>query len=152
MPAVPWPSGCNVYCSSFLRLKTYAPRRNMSWILGLVTDGIGSGRGGKASRRRRKKQKRSNKLKTKGREEAEFSERATYICRYEWLKRSSVPTRKRRAHDMEVDATFMRSLCSKQQSKRLNREVIIAICDRLDTLSSQWSSLKNGEAISSIFV
>ncbi|MCH2335333.1 MAG: hypothetical protein MK311_11285 [Pseudomonadales bacterium] len=36
MPAVPLPSGCNVYCSSLLRLKTYAPHRKLSRVSVLV--------------------------------------------------------------------------------------------------------------------
>ena len=36
MPAVPLPSGCNVYCSSLLRLKTYVPHRKLSRVSVLV--------------------------------------------------------------------------------------------------------------------
>ena len=49
------------------------------------------------ARARRRSIKRGKKLRRKGREDSLQSERATYICWYEWLGRSAVPERRKQA-------------------------------------------------------
>jgi hypothetical protein len=93
-----------------------------------------------AARRRRRAAKRGDKLLREGREEAELSERATYLCLYEWLARSTDPTRRKRAVQM----------APKPQStvdSRISEELLVRICARLDELSARWASLAIGQSL-----
>lgn len=100
-----------------------------------------------AARHRRRTSKRGARLLREGREEAEQSERATYLCRYEWLTRSSDPERRNMAIQMAGEAKRIRKLQPNPESRALNDELIARVCSRLDDLSARWVSLGIGGSV-----
>jgi len=93
-----------------------------------------------AARRRRRAAKQGEKLLREGREEAALSERATYICLYEWLARSADPTRRKRA-------TQMAPKPQPTADSLMSEELLVRICARLDELSARWASLAIGQSL-----
>ncbi|HTG92947.1 MAG TPA: hypothetical protein VL866_10190 [Pyrinomonadaceae bacterium] len=98
-----------------------------------------------ATRRRRRNVKRGAKLLRAGREDCAQSERATYICWYEWLSRSRDPQRKTQASKMIGEVKHLWLLSPRSENDALNEEIIGRVCARLDTLSARWSRLGIGE-------
>lgn len=100
-----------------------------------------------AARRRRRAAKRDTKLVREGRQEAAQSERATYICFYEWLARSADPARRKRAAQMAPPAQHRRELQPPVASRSLTEDQLVRICARLDELSAGWASLGVGQCL-----
>jgi len=98
------------------------------------------------ARRRRRASKRGEKLLRAGRHEAAQSERATYICLYEWLARSADPERRKLAVQMAPQAKQIRELQPQAESRALTDALLVRICARLDDLSARWASLNIGES------
>jgi hypothetical protein len=96
------------------------------------------GRPRAAGRLRRRASRRGEKLLRQGRHQAAESERATYICWYEWLARSADPGRRGRAAQM---AESVRGL------QPLTEDVLARVCCQLDDLSAQWANLEVGESL-----
>ena len=82
------------------------------------------------ARLRRELKARGNKLLREGRDEAMQSERATYICWQEWRARSHPA---KQVRDKEL--------------RRLDERTLAEICHHLDELSSHWSKLNVGDAM-----
>ena len=99
-----------------------------------------------AARHRRRAAKRGDKLLREGRLEAAQSERATYICLYEWLVRSTDPVRRKRAVEMAAEARHIRELQPPAERGALNEARLVRICARLDELSARWTNLDIGES------
>jgi hypothetical protein len=99
-----------------------------------------------AARQRRRAAKRDEKLLRSGRQEAAQSERATYICLYEWLARSADPTRRKRASAMLGQAQSIRGLQPSTESLSLNEALLARVCARLDELSARWAKLGIGQS------
>ncbi len=99
-----------------------------------------------AARHRRHASKRDEKLLRAGCHESALSERATYICLYEWLARSADPTRRKRASEMLGQAKSIRSLQPATESRSLNEDLLTRVCARLDELSERWANLDIGES------
>jgi len=97
-------------------------------------------------RARRRSIKRGKKLRRKGREDSLQSERATYICWYEWLGRSSVPERRTQAMAMKNVASHLRSIAPREEIRCLD-DGLTRVCRHLDELSLHWSRLSVGESI-----
>ena len=91
------------------------------------------------ARLRRATKARGQKLLREGRDESEQSERATFICWNEWLARSqsNAPATTKQARE-GVPAKELR---------RLDETTLADICRHLDELSSHWSKLNVGEAM-----
>ena len=100
-----------------------------------------------AARLRRRAAKRGEKLLREGRNESALSERATYICLYEWLSRSADPERKKLAIQMSSQAKQTLTIQPEFESQALTEKLLIRICNRLDDLSQRWASLKTGESL-----
>ena len=77
---------------------------------------------------------RGQKLLREGRDDSMQSERATFICRSEWLARS-------RANGPHTEVTPAGKLRS------LDEATLADICRHLDELCSHWSKLNVGEAM-----
>ena len=82
-----------------------------------------------------------------GREESSQSERATYICKYEWLARSDDGVRKKLASRMVAQAEQLRGLQVKAEIRALNDEALTRICTRLEDLSGRWEGLEVGQSM-----
>lgn len=100
------------------------------------------------ARRRRKTIRRGEKLLRAGGQESAQSERATNICLYEWLARSTDPARQKLAAEMAVNAKSVRGQLSTAEGQALNDAAIKRICARMDELSQQWATLEIGQALS----
>lgn len=90
---------------------------------------------------------RGEKLLKKGQDDCARSERATYICWQEWLARSSSGDRKERAHTMAKQAAQLKGVATEGELRTLNPRKLNEICEHLDQLSIEWSSLKVGETM-----
>lgn len=101
----------------------------------------------KLARVRKRVKGKGSKLLREGRDECARSERATYICWYEWLARSSSSDRKKLSQTIEKLARFGRETASDPELQALSERKLDEICKRLDDLSSHWSNLEVGQSI-----
>ncbi|NNG15682.1 MAG: hypothetical protein HKM89_04310 [Gemmatimonadales bacterium] len=99
------------------------------------------------SRRQRRTKARGSKLLREGREQSAQSERATYICWYEWLARSEIPARRRLAETMVHQAREVRDMCPSSEAAALTDEFIQRVSGKLDEISRLWAELDVGEGI-----
>jgi hypothetical protein len=104
-----------------------------------------------AARLRRRASKRDEKLLREGRHQAAQSERATYICWYEWLARSDDPERRKLAAQMAPQAKSIRDLQPPAESQALTEGLLARICARLDDLSAQWANLDIGQSFTVVW-
>ena len=98
------------------------------------------------ARLRRAVKTRGEKLLREGRDESEQSERATYICWYEWRSRSQSNEPRTTAQTMSQQAKQVREVTPAKELRKLD-ETLADICRHLDELSSHWSSLNIGETM-----
>ena len=94
------------------------------------------------SRLRKTQKARGQKLLREGRDEAVQSERATFICWNEWLARSQS-----NSQTMTQQAKQVREGTPAKELRKLDETKLADICRHLDELSSHWSSLNIGEAM-----
>lgn len=99
------------------------------------------------SRARNRLRTRGKKLLREGREDSARSERATYICWYEWRNRSSVDKQRSQARSMASQATEVKGVAGKQELSNLSTRKIDEICEYLDELSAHWSRLEVGQCV-----
>jgi hypothetical protein len=97
-----------------------------------------------AARRRRRSAARGDRMLREGRDEAAQSERATYVCLYEWLARSADPARRARAVPMAAEARQIRERQSRDERRALSEPVVSRICARLEELGARWAGLGVG--------
>lgn len=90
---------------------------------------------------------RGAKLLKEGRDESARSERATYICWYEWLARSRSSELRKRAQGMAKNAEQVKDSARTTELRGLNKKKLDEICGHLDRLSSHWSRLEVGQAM-----
>jgi hypothetical protein len=107
-----------------------------------ISDGS-SARAG--TRGRRHMNRRGKTLMREGRADSSQSERATYICWYEWLTRSPSDDRRKVARAMSAQANHIRGTAPAAEMRALGENKIERICRHLDELSSHWSRLSVGE-------
>jgi hypothetical protein len=98
------------------------------------------------ARLRRRASKRGGKLLREGRHQAARSERAAYICWYEWLARSHDSERRKLAAQMATQAKSIRNSQPPAEDRALTEDVLARVCSRLDNLSAQWANLNVGES------
>ena len=101
----------------------------------------------KLARVRRRLREKGRKMLRKSRDESARSERATYICWYEWLARSSSSGQKKLSQTMEKQAKQVRDTAGDAELSMLTERKLDEICNHLDELSSHWSSLEVGQSI-----
>ncbi len=100
------------------------------------------------SRLRRKDAKRGEKLLKKGIDQCAQSERATYVCWYDWLAHSDKPELQNKAKEMKETALSILGQISNTEKSAFNQKNLAKIRRRLDEASQQWSGLKVGESMS----
>ena len=101
----------------------------------------------KLGRVRKRVKGKGQKLLKEGRDESVRSERATYICWYEWLARSSSSDQKELSQAMAKQAKQVRETAGDEELEVLNERKLDEICEHLDDLSYHWSNLEVGESI-----
>lgn len=99
------------------------------------------------ARARRRTLRRGRALLEQGRDDAAWSERATFLCMYEWLVRSGDPQRRARAAAMREAAHHIRQLQADHERNALDTNALARVSVRLDALSVQWGSLGVGECL-----
>jgi len=100
-----------------------------------------------AARIRNRLQRRGKILLHEGRDDCAQSERATYICWQEWLRRSKKRGRRDVAQDMSQQAKQVRDVASATELRALNARKLEEVCRHLDELSSHWTNLKVGQSM-----
>jgi hypothetical protein len=100
-----------------------------------------------ASRSRHRIKAKGKKLLREGRDESIQSERATFICWYEWRARSQSPLEQKAAQTMTKQATQVRDTATTGELRALSKKRIDQICEHLDELGARWSKLEVGQSI-----
>ncbi len=100
-----------------------------------------------ASRFRRKTAKRGKKLLKDNSDDCAKSERATYICLYDWLAHSTDEKLKIRAAEMKIGIESIFAQMSESERASFSKEKLAEIRNRMDELSRRWSTLKINESI-----
>ena len=100
-----------------------------------------------AARVRHRLQARGKTLMREGRDQSAQSERATYICWYEWLARSQSGDRRTAAQVMTQQARQVRDAAPNMELRALSERKLAEICRHLDELSSHWSRLEVGQSM-----
>jgi hypothetical protein len=100
-----------------------------------------------AARVRHRQKARGKILIRKGRNESAQSERATYICWYEWLARSQSRDRRTAAQAMAEQVKQVRDVAPAMELRALSESRLEEICRHLDELSLHWSRLEVGQSM-----
>ena len=102
----------------------------------------------RATTRLRKHQKaRGKSLLREARPTYAQSERATYLCWHEWLRRSGRLSAEQ-SHSMFREAKQIAGISPASELETLDAKKLEAICAHLDELSLIWSSLGVGDSMS----
>jgi len=99
------------------------------------------------SRLRRKTAKRGNKLLKENSDDCAQSERATYICLYDWLSNSADEKLRFRAREMKATFESILGQMPETERKMLDKEKLAEIRNRMDELSKIWSALQINESM-----
>ncbi len=97
------------------------------------------------ARIRKRVKARGKKLLKEGQEESARSERATYICLYEWRARSQSSEPRTPASSTTQQAKQVRPVAN--ESGALDESKVSEICMHLDQLSERWSNLEIGQSL-----
>ena len=101
----------------------------------------------KTSRSSRRAKKRGKSLSAAGHSDSMRSERATYICWFNWLSVSNEPELVRRAADMADTARSMLSSMPDAERKTFSKAATQRINSRLDVISRQWAATAIGQTV-----
>lgn len=82
------------------------------------------------------------------RNEGGISEMATYVCWYEWLRRSAVPKRRARAAAMAETARSILGSLTHEARAAFSEDLFARVGARMDQLSARWASLAIGGSFS----
>jgi hypothetical protein len=99
------------------------------------------------SRLRRKTARRGKNMLKTGLDDCAQSERATFICLYDWLAHSTDEKLRARAAEMKLNFDSILAQMTEAERKKLNKEKLAQIRKRMDELSGRWSSLKVGQSM-----
>lgn len=99
------------------------------------------------SRLRKKTAERGEKLLKTGSDDCAKSERATYVCLYDWFSHSTDEKLRARAVEMRANYDGVFSQMSETERRIFTGEKLRRIRDRMDDLSATWSALKVNESI-----
>ena len=94
------------------------------------------------SRLRRKTARRGEKLLKTGLDDCGQSERATFICLYDWLSHSADESARARAREMKANFDSILTQMTEGERKTFNNEKLAEIRNRMDALSARWSALQ----------
>ena len=100
------------------------------------------------SRLRRKTAKRGKKLLKDNLDDCTQSERATYVCLYDWLSHFSEAHLQIRAKEMKVTADSILAQMPETERAMLNKEKLAGIRAKMNELSHRWSTLQVNQSMS----
>lgn len=98
------------------------------------------------SRERRKTAQRGKKLLKNGLDDCVQSERATFVCMFDWLSHSGEANLRAKAFEMKVSVESVFKQMSENEKSLLNKK-LARIRNRMDELSEIWFKLKTGESM-----
>lgn len=101
-----------------------------------------------AARVRNRIKSKGKSLLREGRDDSEQSERAAYICWYEWLARSKARDQLKVSKPMAQTASQLRGVARAKKDHTFSEQKMAEICRHLDELSAHWSNLEVGESMS----
>lgn len=102
-----------------------------------------------AARRRAKAARRDDKMLRRGaRADGDASERAAYVCGYEWARRSKDPARRTRAAEQADGVRLTLAKMDPRERALYSEEAVTRVCARMDELSARWARLAVGESFS----
>ena len=101
-----------------------------------------------AARLRRHQQARGKPILRAGRTDCVQSERATYVCMNEWLRRNRMSGAVSSSTARSQPSTQVESSAPAQAIPGLDEQRLASICRHLDELSAVWSELKVGDSMS----
>ena len=99
------------------------------------------------TRLRRHQQARGKSLLRGSRSACAQSERATYLCWHEWLRRSG-KLNAEVSRTMSRESKQIKNISPAKELETLDAKRLESICGHLDELSLVWSSLEVGESMS----
>jgi len=99
------------------------------------------------ARLRRKTARRGKNMLKTGLDDCVQSERATFICLYDWLSHSADEKLRARAAEMKPAFDSVLGQLTETERKKLNNEKLAQIRKRMDELSACWSSLTVGQSM-----
>ena len=89
--------------------------------------------------------RRGEKLSRAGRDDSGRSERATYVCLFNWLSASADPALRRRGLEMKDMAQSTLALMDASERKSFDAATVARINARMEALSRQWATTKVGD-------
>lgn len=101
----------------------------------------------KDTRRRRKEARRGKNLLKNGLDDCAQSERATYICLYDWLSHSADEKLCARAAEMKINYESILAQMPEAERRALNEKKLAEIRHRMNELSKRWSGLRINESM-----
>jgi hypothetical protein len=99
------------------------------------------------ARLRRKTAKRGKKLLKENSDDCAQSERATFICLYDWLAHSADEKLRLRASEMKANYDSVLGQMTESERKILNKEKLAEIRRRMNDLSERWSALQVNQSM-----
>jgi hypothetical protein len=99
------------------------------------------------SRLRRKTAKRGKRILKEKPDDCAQSERATFICLYDWLFHSADEELRLRAQAMKITFESILGQIPENERKMLDKEKLAAIRNRMDELSKKWSALRVDQSL-----
>ena len=99
------------------------------------------------SRLRRKAVQRGKKLLKENTDDCAQSERATFICLYDWLAYSPNAALRARAAEMKINFESLLKQLTESERKKFSPEKRAEIRKRMDELSGRWAALKVDESM-----
>jgi len=94
-----------------------------------------------------KTKRRSHRLMRAGRGDSARSERATYVCMFNWLAASANPALRHRAAEMADTATSMLAAMDASERRSFDTQTVARINARMDALSRQWTATRIGDCL-----
>jgi hypothetical protein len=92
----------------------------------------------------RKVKRRGKKLSHAGRDDSARSERATYVCVFNWLAASRDPALRRRADEMADTARSTLALMDADERKSFDARTVARINAQMEKLSREWAGTEVG--------
>ncbi|MBK7542707.1 MAG: hypothetical protein IPP10_13470 [Candidatus Competibacteraceae bacterium] len=99
----------------------------------------------RTSRTDRRSMKRGTSLADAGYKDAMRSERATYVCWFNWLSASPKPALKDRAKKMVDTAKSILAAMPNNERNQYSPETIARINTKMESVSRQWAELRVGQ-------
>lgn len=100
-----------------------------------------------AKRKNRKLKSRGKDLLAEGKQDGAISERATYVCMYNWLKSSDDPAKNNRAREMKDIAQSILSSMDRKEQQLYSKQFIERVNTIFQDASDRWQSANVNDSV-----